>query len=120
MSFADCDVGSAADAKPAASAGSGNVVRLDISNADDVKEVGIAFELFEEVDNKEGIILIISLIFFSKSSKINLFDNIISNSRFFIIIMIFFNSFLSSFRLKKINLLNIIFFFSYTSLYYKN
>jgi len=40
----------------------------------------------------------------------NLFDNIISNSKIFIIIIIFFKNLFKSFKLKNLNLLNVIFF----------
>ena len=108
-----------AGVEPAIGAGSGDAVGLDVGNAGGVRGVEIAFELFEDVDSKKRIISIIFLIF-SKSLKMNLFNNIISNSEFFIIIIIFFNNLSNFFKLKKISLLNIIFFFSYIFLYYKN
>src|SRR6266480_3158682 len=116
--FVDCGVGSTTGAEPAADAGFSDVVRLGVGNAGGVKRVRIAFKLFEEINNKREIILIIFFISsFSKSLKINLFNNIINNFRIFIIIIIFFNNFLNSFKSKKINLLNIIFFFNYIFLY---
>ena len=117
---ADGGAGSAAGAEPAADADSGDVVRLGIGNAGGVGGVGIAFELFEKINNKRIIISIIFPIFSSKSSRINLSNNVIGNSGFFIIIMIFFNNSSNSFESKKINSLNIIFFFNYISLRYRN
>ena len=105
---------------PASGAGSGDAVGLGVGSSGSVRGIKIAFESFKEVNKERGIILIVFFISFSKSLRINLSNNIISNSRFFIIIIIFFNNFLSSFRLKKISLLKIIFFLDYISLNYRN
>src|SRR5437764_3122430 len=123
---ADSGAGSAAGAEPAAGAvpvggaGSGDAVSLGVRSSGGVRGVKMAFESSEEVNKEKGIILIIFSISSSKFLKINLPNNIISNFRLFIIIIIFFNNSLNSFRLKKINLLKIIFFSNYTSLNYRN
>ena len=105
--------GPAASIKPAVDMNSGDAVELDMSNVNNIREVGIAFESFEEINNNKKIILIIFFIFFFlKSLKINLFNNIINNSKIFIIIIIFFKNFLRSFKLKNLSLLKIIFFFN--------
>ena len=91
-------------------AGSSNVVGLGVGSSGGVGGVRIPFEPSKEVSKEGGIILIVFLIFFSKFSKINLSNNIINNFGLFIIIIIFFNSFSSSFGLKIISLLKIIFF----------
>ena len=106
-----------ANKKPTINASFENIVKFSVNNINSIK---IVFKQLEEINNKKEMILIIFLIFSSKSSKINLFNSVIDSSEVFIIIIIFFNSFLSSFKLKNLSLLNIIFFFSYTSLRYKN
>ena len=113
---ADGGAGSAAGAEPAAGAvpaggaGSGDVVGLGVGSSGGVGGVKMAFEPSEEVSKEEGITSIVSPISSSKSLRINLFNNIISSSKLFIIIIISFNNSLNSFRLKKISLLKIIFF----------
>jgi len=96
---ADCGAGSAADAGPAGgaepAADSGDAVGLGVGSDGGVRGVRIAFKPSEEISKKEEIILIISFIFSLKSLRINLFNSIINNFRFFIIIMIFFNNFLN-------------------------
>ena len=101
-------------------AGSDNTVSLSIGSSGGVGRVRIFFEPSEEVDKERGIILIVFSISSSKSSKINLSNNIISNSGLFIMIIIFFNNFSSSFKSKIISLLKIIFFLNYTFLNYRN
>ena len=76
----------------------------------------MAFESSEEVSEEGGIILIVFSISSSKSSRINLPDSIVGSSGLSIIIIISFNSFSSSFRLKKTSLLKTIFFLGRTSL----
>ena len=123
---ADGGAGSAAGAEPAAGAvpaggaGSGDAVGLGVGSSGGVGGVKMAFEPSEEVGKEEGITLIVFPISSLKFSRINLFNNIISNSGLFIIIIIFFNSSSNSFRSKKISLLKTIFFSDYTSLNYRN
>src|SRR5436309_10276871 len=77
---ADCGAGSAAGAEPAAGAGSGDAVGLGIGNAGGVRGVGIAFELFEEVNDEGTMTSIISSISSSKSLRMNPPDGIVGNS----------------------------------------
>ena len=107
-------------AKSVISIGFKNTVEFNIRSSGDVEETEIAFDLFKEINNKREIILIVFLISILKSLKMNLFSNIISSFKPFIIIMIFFNNFFNSFKLKKISLLNITFFSNYIFPYYEN
>ena len=102
-----------ANASPTISIGSGNSIGYSIGSAGSIKGIEMAFEFSEHINNKDRRILIIFPIFSSsKFLNINLPNSIISSSKAFIIIITFLNSFLRFFRLKKINLLKIIFFFS--------
>ena len=83
----------AAGAVPAAGAGSGDAVGLGVGSSGGVRGVRMPFEPSEEVGEEGRIISIIFPISSSKSSKINLSNNIISNSKLFIIIIIFLTAF---------------------------
>ena len=107
---AGASVGSATGVMLAIGADSRDAVGLGVDNASDVEDVEITFEFSEDSWERE-IILIIFFIFSSlKSLRMNLFNNIINNFRIFMIIIIFFKGLFKSFRLKNLNLLNIIFF----------
>ena len=64
-------------------------INLSVKSCGDIKGVRIIFEPFKEFNKKKEIILIIFFIFSSKFLSINLFNNIINNFKFFIIIIIF-------------------------------
>ena len=99
------DAVSAAGAEPAADgAGSGETVACGVGKAD-AEAVKHSFEVSEVSgrcsDRDKGRTLMISLIFSSlKSLRINLSSDMVSSFKVFIIIIIFFKDFLSSFKLK--------------------
>ena len=95
------DAVSAADAMPADNIDSGDVIDLDVESDNNIKKIKIAFKSSNKHFNKnKKRILIIFLISFLKSSRINLFNNIINSFKIFIIIIIFVKDFLNSFKVK--------------------
>ena len=84
---------------PAISTGSGNSVGLDMGNTDSIGSI-YGIRIGRNINNKDKITSIILFIFLILLIflKINPFNNIVGSSGAFIIIIIFLNSSLRSFR----------------------